>query len=114
MAVAAVRGRPIDVLTDRAGQSHEPVQATSVRAAPVEVVDIFEDLTPAIDDDIIAVPTVIRRSSTSTRRVAGILADTDRVLSQLQPPGRLTPSQGPQSTAHRPNRQVTDRGNAGH
>ena len=80
----------------------------------IEVVDIFEDLTPAINDDIIAVPTVIRRSSTSTRRVAGILSDTDRVISQLQPPGRLTPSQGPQPTAHRPNRQVTDRGNADH
>lgn len=50
----------------------------------VEVVDLVDDPARARLDDVIAVPTVVRRSPAPVRKVIGDLSRTDEVLRGLQ------------------------------
>jgi len=54
----------------------------------IEVVDLLENPRLAADDQILAVPTVVRKLPQPIRRIVGDLSDTDRVLVglQLRPP----------------------------
>jgi circadian clock protein KaiB len=54
----------------------------------IEVVDLLESPRLAADDQILAVPTVVRKLPHPIRMIVGDLSDTDRVLVglQLRPP----------------------------
>jgi circadian clock protein KaiB len=54
----------------------------------IEVVDLLENPRLAVGDQILAVPTVVRRLPLPIRTIVGDLSDTDRVLVglQLRPP----------------------------
>jgi len=54
----------------------------------IEVVDLLENPRLAADDQILAVPTVVRKLPHPIRTIVGDLSDTDRVLVglQLRPP----------------------------
>ena len=54
----------------------------------IEVVDLLEDPRLAADDQILAVPTVVRKLPEPIRKIVGDLSDTDRLLVglQLRPP----------------------------
>ena len=54
----------------------------------IEVVDLLENPRLAADDQILAVPTVVRRLPQPIRMIVGDLSDTERVLVglQLRPP----------------------------
>jgi circadian clock protein KaiB len=56
----------------------------------IEVVDLLENPRLAADDQILAVPTVVRKLPVPIRKIVGDLSDTDRLLVGLQvrPPGR--------------------------
>ena len=57
----------------------------------IEVVDLLENPRLAADDQILAVPTVVRKLPQPIRRIVGDLSDTDRVLVGLQlKPARST------------------------
>ena len=55
----------------------------------IEVVDLLENPRLAAEDQILAVPTVVRKLPQPIRKIVGDLSDTDRVLVglQLRPPG---------------------------
>jgi circadian clock protein KaiB len=55
----------------------------------IEVVDLLENPRLAAEDQILAVPTVVRRFPSPIRKLVGDLADSDRLLVglQLRPPG---------------------------
>ncbi len=57
----------------------------------IEVVDLLEDPRLAADDQIFAVPTLVRRLPPPIRKIVGDLSDEDRVLVGLQ----LRASRGP-------------------
>ena len=57
----------------------------------IEVVDLLENPRLAADDQILAVPTVVRRFPAPIRKVVGDLSDGDRLLVGLQL--RRSPSQ---------------------
>ncbi len=50
----------------------------------IEIVDLLENPRLAADDQILAVPTVIRKLPQPIRTIVGDLSDTDRVLVGLQ------------------------------
>jgi circadian clock protein KaiB len=50
----------------------------------IEVVDLLENPRMAIDDQILAVPTVVRKLPVPIRKIVGDLSDTDRLLIGLQ------------------------------
>jgi circadian clock protein KaiB len=50
----------------------------------IEIVDLIESPHLAAADDIIAIPTLVRRLPQPTRRLIGDLSDVDRVLNGLQ------------------------------
>lgn len=50
----------------------------------IEVVDLQEDPRRAADDQILAVPTLVRKLPEPVRKVIGDLSDTDRLLAGLQ------------------------------
>jgi circadian clock protein KaiB len=50
----------------------------------IEVVDLLENPRLAADDQILAVPTVVRKLPQPIRTIVGDLSDTDRVLVGLQ------------------------------
>ena len=54
----------------------------------IEIVDLLENPRRAADDQILAVPTVVRRLPAPIRKVVGDLSDGDRLLVglQLRPP----------------------------
>jgi circadian clock protein KaiB len=57
----------------------------------IEIVDLLENPRRAADDQILAVPTVVRRLPAPIRKVVGDLSDGDRLLVGLQL--RPSPSQ---------------------
>lgn len=71
----------------RACQEHVPGRYR------IEIVDLLENPHLAADDQILAVPTVVRRRPQPVRKIVGDLSDTDRVLVglQLRPPRRTSP-----------------------
>jgi circadian clock protein KaiB len=54
----------------------------------IEVVDLLKNPRLAADDQILAVPTVVRKFPQPIRKIVGDLSDTERVLAglQLRPP----------------------------
>ena len=50
----------------------------------IEVVDLQEHPRKAADDQILAVPTLVRKLPEPVRKVVGDLSDTDRLLAGLQ------------------------------
>jgi circadian clock protein KaiB len=50
----------------------------------IEVVDLLEHPRLAADDQILAVPTLVRKLPPPTRKIVGDLSDTDRLLVGLQ------------------------------
>jgi circadian clock protein KaiB len=54
----------------------------------IEVIDLIEQPELARSDDILAIPTLVRRLPVPLRKIIGDLADTERVLLglRLQPP----------------------------
>lgn len=50
----------------------------------IEIIDLVQRPSLARGDDILAIPTLIRRLPTPVRRVIGDLSDTHRVLAGLQ------------------------------
>lgn len=50
----------------------------------IEVVDLLENPRRAADDQILAVPTVVRRLPVPIRKLVGDLSDSDRLLVGLQ------------------------------
>jgi circadian clock protein KaiB len=50
----------------------------------IEIVDLVEHPTLAKTDDILAVPTLVRRLPEPLRRIIGDLSDTERVLVSLR------------------------------
>ncbi|MCO8129054.1 circadian clock KaiB family protein [Acidimicrobiia bacterium EGI L10123] len=54
----------------------------------IEIVDLVENPTQASTDEILAVPTLVRRLPPPSRKIIGNLADTERVLGYLRLPGR--------------------------
>jgi circadian clock protein KaiB len=51
--------------------------------ASVEVVDILEDNELLVEDHVLAIPTLVRKSPPPLRRIVGTLSDTARVLQGL-------------------------------
>jgi circadian clock protein KaiB len=52
----------------------------------IEIVDLLEDPTMAATDNVLAVPTLVRRVPQPSRRLIGSLSDTERVLAYLRMP----------------------------
>jgi circadian clock protein KaiB len=50
----------------------------------IEIIDLVERPSLARGDDILAIPTLVRRLPTPQRRIIGDLSDTPRVLAGLQ------------------------------
>lgn len=50
----------------------------------IEVIDLVERPSLARGDDILAIPTLVRRLPTPLRKIIGDLSDTDRVLAGLE------------------------------
>ena len=50
----------------------------------IEVVDLQENPRRAADDQVLAVPTLVRKLPEPVRKVVGDLSDTDRLLAGLQ------------------------------
>lgn len=77
-----------------AGQSPKSLQALSnlqrlceahmEQRYEIEVVDLIEHPRLAAGDEIIAIPTLVRRLPSPMRKIIGDLSDTDRVLVGLQ------------------------------
>ena len=59
----------------------------------IEVVDLLENPRLAAEDQILAVPTVVRKFPAPIRKLVGDLSDNDRLLVglQLRPPGSTAP-----------------------
>ena len=57
----------------------------------LEVIDLLKDPTLAHEDDILAIPTVVRRLPQPMRMVVGDLADSNRVLVALDLSKRVGP-----------------------
>jgi len=55
----------------------------------LEIVDLLEDPRRAADDQILAVPTLVRRLPSPTRKLVGDLSDTEHLLAglEIRPPG---------------------------
>ncbi len=63
----------------------------------IEVVDLLENPRLAADDQIVAVPTLVKKHPPPIRKIVGDLSDTERLLAdmQLRPgPARLTDERG--------------------
>ena len=56
----------------------------------IEIIDLMEHPRLAAADDILAVPTLVRRVPTPARKIIGNLSDTERVLGYLRVPGRTS------------------------
>jgi circadian clock protein KaiB len=50
----------------------------------IEVIDLVEQPSRARGDDIVAIPTLVRRLPTPVRKIIGDLSDTERVLAGLR------------------------------
>ena len=57
----------------------------------IEIVDLLENPGLARGDEILAIPTLVRRVPAPLRRIIGDLSDTDRVLVGLQVAPERTP-----------------------
>src|SRR3954462_14371006 len=60
----------------------------------IEVIDLLQQPARARSDQIVAIPTLVRRVPAPVRKVIGTLADTERVLVGLRIDPRRTPPPG--------------------
>jgi circadian clock protein KaiB len=60
----------------------------------IEVIDLLRHPARARADQIVAIPTLVRRLPAPVRKVIGTLADTERVLVGLRIDSRRTPPSG--------------------
>jgi len=60
----------------------------------IEVIDLLQEPARARSDQIVAIPTLVRRVPEPIRKVIGTLADTERVLVGLRIDPRRTPPPG--------------------
>jgi circadian clock protein KaiB len=60
----------------------------------IEVIDLLQQPARARSDQIVAIPTLVRRVPEPVRKVIGTLADTERVLVGLRINSRRTPPSG--------------------
>jgi len=60
----------------------------------IEVIDLLQQPARARSDQIVAIPTLVRRVPEPVRKVIGTLADTERVLVGLRIDSRRTPPSG--------------------
>jgi circadian clock protein KaiB len=60
----------------------------------IEVIDLFERPQLAAGDQIIALPTLVRRLPSPIKKILGDLSDQDRVLVGLDVRPRVTPPDG--------------------
>ena len=89
-----VDGSTVELRLYVAGQSPRSVRAVEnlrkvcdehlVDHYRVEVIDLLENPALARGDEIVAVPTLVRRLPEPIRKIIGDLSDTDRVLVGLQ------------------------------
>jgi circadian clock protein KaiB len=55
----------------------------------IEVIDLIEHPELAAEDDVLAVPTLVRLQPAPPRRIIGNLSNTERVLGHLKPPAAV-------------------------
>jgi circadian clock protein KaiB len=69
-----------------AGESPKSLTAFSnlKRLCDIEIVDLLQNPRLARGDEILAIPTLVRRLPAPMRKIIGDLSDTDRVLVGLQ------------------------------
>jgi circadian clock protein KaiB len=60
----------------------------------IEVIDLLQQPARARTDQIVAIPTLVRRLPEPVRKIIGTLADTERVLVGLRIDPRRTPPSG--------------------
>ena len=60
----------------------------------IEVIDLLQQPARARADQIVAIPTLIRKLPEPVRKVIGTLSDTERILVGLQIDPRRTPPSG--------------------
>jgi circadian clock protein KaiB len=83
-------------MTPRSTEAFAAIKALCEEHLParydLEVIDIYEHPSLAKDEQIIAVPTLVKQLPTPLRRLIGNLADKERVLMGLDLRPRITPS----------------------
>ena len=57
---------------------------STLRGSSIEVVDLLKNPRLAKDDQIVAIPTLVRKLPEPLRRIVGDLSDTERTLVGLQ------------------------------
>ena len=97
---AAVHGGPWRLCLYVAGQSPKSLDAFANLKAicekhlpgqyEIEIVDLVEHPTLAATDDVIAVPTLVRRLPPPSRKMIGNLSDTERVMGYLAIPEKAS------------------------
>lgn len=74
-------------MTQRSMEAAANIRAICARylhgRAQLEIVDIYENASRAVQDQIIAVPTLLRLAPAPVHRLVGNLADTAKVLAGL-------------------------------
>jgi len=76
-------------------ESRRPGLGEEFRVSVEEVIDLLQQPARARSDQIVAIPTLVRRVPEPVRKVIGTLADTERVLVGLRiGPRRTPPSDG--------------------
>ena len=82
----------------RSAQALDTVRRVCDEALPgqvdLRVVDVAEHPDLAGEDQVLAVPTLVRQWPAPVRRLVGDLADVDRVLAGLDPSAPPSPSTG--------------------
>jgi circadian clock protein KaiB len=83
-----VRRRPVAQVPARVRQPQGAVDEHLLGRYEIEVIDLIEQPALARSDDILAIPTLVRRLPAPLRKIIGDLSDTQRVLVglRLQPP----------------------------
>ena len=61
-----------------------PASSTWRGSIHIEIVDLLENPRLAADDQILAVPTLVKKLPPPIRKIVGDLSDTDRLLVGLQ------------------------------
>ena len=80
LGAAAVRGRPDAEGGGRLRQPQEALRGAPGRQYHIEVIDLLENPQLAEGDQILAVPTLVRKLPEPVRKIIGDLSNTERVL----------------------------------
>ena len=95
LAPAPVRRRSVAEVAARLRQPEEPC-ARSIWPGryEIEIIDLVEHPSLARSDDILAIPTLVRRLPEPLRKIIGDLSDTERVLVGLRLQADVEPMTG--------------------